>query len=147
MGKFSTGTQLSKLYIIFVFFCFSEVNILSLCAGLYLVKTDFLTTSDFIVNSHLFWTAVGLEKNEPSHEIMALFRPPWIHSSNAHVQTSSGARCLIFGRTLCLLPYLCVRTGKALVRLRLLIWDFACLLCDKYHNLRELAQMKRWWKL
>ena len=36
MGKFSTGTQLSKLYIIFVFCCFSEVNILPLCAGLFL---------------------------------------------------------------------------------------------------------------
>ena len=33
------------------------------------------------------------------------FRPPKTHSSYAHVQPSSGARCLIFGRTLRLLPY------------------------------------------
>ena len=33
------------------------------------------------------------------------FRPAWTHSSNAHTQPSSGATCLIFGRTLRLLPY------------------------------------------
>ena len=33
------------------------------------------------------------------------FGPPYIHSSNAHAQPSSGSRCLIFGRTLRLLPY------------------------------------------
>ena len=33
------------------------------------------------------------------------FRPPKTHSSNAHTQPSSGARCLIVGRTLRLLPY------------------------------------------
>ena len=43
------------------------------------------------------------------------------HSSNALTQPSSRARCLIFGRTLRLLPYFmcsCVRTAKALARLR-----------------------------
>ena len=33
--------------------------------------------------------------------------------SNAHGQPPSGARCLIFGQTLCLLPYFCVRLAKA----------------------------------
>ena len=33
------------------------------------------------------------------------FRPPYIYSSNVHAQPSSGARCLIFHRTLRLLPY------------------------------------------
>ena len=33
------------------------------------------------------------------------FRPPLTHSSNAHAQPSSGARCSIFGQTICLLPY------------------------------------------
>ena len=33
------------------------------------------------------------------------FCPPQTHSTNAHAQPSSGARCLIFGRTLRLLPY------------------------------------------
>ena len=47
------------------------------------------------------------------------FHPPWPHSSNAYAQPSSGARCLIFGRTLDLLPFfLCVRTAKALTRQR-----------------------------
>ena len=42
------------------------------------------------------------------------FRPPSAHSSNAHAQPSSGARCLIFGRTF---HSLCVQTAKALARL------------------------------
>ena len=33
------------------------------------------------------------------------FRPPKTHSSKAHAQPSCGARCLMFGRTLRLLPY------------------------------------------
>ena len=40
-------------------------------------------------------------KNEPSHEIIAL----QTLSSKKHAQSSSGARCLIFGQTLRLLPY------------------------------------------
>ena len=50
--------------------------------------------------------------------VYGTFRPPWTQSSNAHAQPSSGAKCLIFGRTLRLLPYLSVRTAKALARLR-----------------------------
>ena len=46
------------------------------------------------------------------------FRPPKTHSSHAHAQPSSWARCLIFGRTLRLLPTSRVRIAKALVRLR-----------------------------
>ena len=42
---------------------------------------------------------------EPRHEIMAIFVLRKTHSSNAHAQPSSGARCLIVGRTLRLLPY------------------------------------------
>ena len=34
-----------------------------------------------------------------------------MHSLNAHVQMSSGARCLIFGRTFCLLPsFMCANS-------------------------------------
>ena len=40
------------------------------------------------------------------------FRPPKSHSSNAHAQPSSGARCLIFGRTLRLLPYFMCANSK-----------------------------------
>ena len=43
--------------------------------------------------------------NEPSHEIMALFVLPNLIFSNMYAQPSSGARCLIFGWTLRLLPY------------------------------------------
>ena len=42
--------------------------------------------------------------NEPSHKIMVIFVLR-IHSSNAHAQPSNAAGCLIFGRTLRLLPY------------------------------------------
>ena len=41
---------------------------------------------------------------ETCHETMVLFVLR-THSSNAHAQPSSGARCLIFGRSLRLLPY------------------------------------------
>ena len=42
---------------------------------------------------------------EPAHEIIVLFVLRELILSNAHAQPLSGARCLIFGRTLCLLPY------------------------------------------
>ena len=45
-------------------------------------------------------------------------RPPWTHSSNVHAQPSSGARCLIYGRTFVYFHPSCVRTAKNLERLR-----------------------------
>ena len=66
------------------------------------------------------------------------FRPQYTHSSNAHAQPSSGARCLIFGWTLHSLPYfMCANsegsgeTGS----MHRLAWAFAGRLIDKYHNL------------
>ena len=53
------------------------------------------------------------KKNEPAHEIMALFIP-----SNMHAQPSSGARCLIFLSDPLSTSILHVRTSKALARLR-----------------------------
>ena len=54
-----------------------------------------------------------------------------------HAQPSSGARCLIFGRTVCLLPYfICANSessGKT-ARIRRLTWAFAGHICDRYHN-------------
>ena len=54
------------------------------------------------------------------------------------MQTSSGASCLIFCRTLRLLPYfMCANSegsGES-VRMRRLASAFAGRLCDKYHNL------------
>ena len=50
--------------------------------------------------------AIIKSKNEPTHEILALFvLHKKIHSWNTHVQPYSGARCLVFGHTLRLLPY------------------------------------------
>ena len=46
------------------------------------------------------------------------FRPPETHSSNAHAQPSSGARSLIFGQPFVYVHSSCVRTAKALARLR-----------------------------
>ena len=61
-----------------------------------------------------------------------------MHSSNARAQPSSGGRCLIFSRTLRLLPYfMCANSegsGEA-ERMRRLAKAFAGRLCDKYHNL------------
>ena len=50
----------------------------------------------------------------------------------------SGVRCLIFGRTLCLLPYfMCANSESSgeTERMGRFAWAFAGLLCDKYHNL------------
>ena len=66
------------------------------------------------------------------------FRPPWTHSSNTHVQSSSGDRCLIFGRTLRLFPYfMCANSEGSgeTARMRRLAWAFVGRLCGKYHNL------------
>ena len=47
------------------------------------------------------------KKNELAHEIMALFvLRKLILQTRAHAQPSSVARCLIFGRTLRLIPFL-----------------------------------------
>ena len=46
---------------------------------------------------------------------------------NAHAQPSSGARCLIFGQILCLLPnFMCANSED---------------LCDKYHNLMSWLKL------
>ena len=66
------------------------------------------------------------------------FRLPLTHFSNTHAQPSSGARCLVFGRTLRLLPYFkCANSegsGETAWMCRF-AWAFAGRLCDKYHNL------------
>ena len=52
-----------------------------------------------------------------------------------HAQPSSGARYLIFGRTLRLFPYFICAHSKGsgnTVRMRRLAWAFAGRLCDKY---------------
>ena len=68
----------------------------------------------------------------------------WYFSSSvnsffkAHAQSSSGARCLMFGRTLHLLPYfMCANSEGSgeTARMRRLAFAFAGRLCDKYHNL------------
>ena len=65
-------------------------------------------------------------------------RHPLTHSSNAHAQPSSGAKCLIFGWTLRLFPYfMCANSEGSgeIARVRKLAWAFAGCQCDKYHNL------------
>ena len=60
----------------------------------------------------------------------------------------SGARCLIFGRTLRLLPYFMWSNSEGsgeTARMRRLAWAFAVRLCDKYHNLMSwLVNIKIW---
>ena len=66
------------------------------------------------------------------------FRPPKSHSSNVHAQPTSGARCLIFGRTPRLRPFfMCANSEGSgqTVWMRKLAWALAGRLCDKYHIL------------
>ena len=72
----------------------------------------FNTSSDFTGHSKIRTPKAFFRKHmSPTMQIWASsrdygpFRPPHNHSSNAHAQPSSGARCLIFGQTLRLLPY------------------------------------------
>ena len=63
--------------------------------------------------------------------------------SNAHAQPSSGAKCLIFGRALRLLPYfMCANSEGSgeTARMHRFAWAFAGRLCDKYHNQIYLAK-------
>ena len=76
--------------------------------------------------SALRWNVI-----EPVHEIMALFVLRKTHSSNAHAQLSSGARCLMFGQTLRLLPYfMCANSDGSgeTAWMRRLAWALACYL-------------------
>ena len=53
---------------------------------------------------------------------------------NAQAQPSSGARCLIFGRILRLLPYFMYANSEGsgeTAQMRRLAWAFADRLCDK----------------
>ena len=54
------------------------------------------------------------------------------------MQAFSGARCLIFGWILGLLPYFMRANSEGsgeTAQMRRLVLDFAGCLCDKYHNL------------
>ena len=76
-----------------------------------------------------------------SYEIMVLF----VHRKlilqtcmHSHHSAISGARCLIFGRTLRLLPYLKCANSEGYgetVQMRRLARAIADRLCDKFHNL------------
>ena len=54
-----------------------------------------------------------------------------------HAWPSDGARCLIFGRTLRLLPYFTANSegSDETAQMRRLVWAVTGRLCDKYHNL------------
>ena len=81
----------------------------------------------------LHWSTI-----ETSHEIMALFVLHKLILQTRMHSHPNGARCLIFGRTLRLLPYfMCKNSGGSgeTERMRRLARAFAGRLCDKYHNL------------
>ena len=66
--------------------------------------------------------------NEPSHEIMALVVLRKLILQTAHAQPSNGARCLIYDRTPCLLPYFKCANSEGCgetARMRKLAWAFA----------------------
>ena len=74
---------------------------------------------------------------EPSDEIWYFSFS--VNSFFKHICAAiSGARCLIFGRILRLLPYfMCANSDGSgeTARMRRLAWAFTGRLCDKYHNL------------
>ena len=86
--------------------------------------------------------------NEPSHQIMALLVLRKLNSSNTHAQPSSGARCLIFGRALRLLPYsMCANSEGSgeTARMHMLTLAFTGRLCDKHHNLMSWLKLSQTW--
>ena len=91
------------------------------------------------LSSRKFALWISQHLYEPAHEIRALFvLRNLTHSSNARARPSTGAKCLIFCRTLRLLPYfMCANSEGSgeTARMRRLVWAFAGHLCDKYHNL------------
>ena len=72
---------------------------------------------------------------EPCHGIMVL---SVLHKPILQTHMRSGARCLMFGCTLRLLPYFMCTKSKGsgeTARMRRLAWAIAGRICDKYHNL------------
>ena len=72
---------------------------------------------------------------EPSHEIMALsvLRKLILQTRMRNHPVALDVWCLV--RPFVYFHTSCVRTAKALARLRRIDWAFAGHLCDKYHNL------------
>ena len=107
------------LYTAFIASCECQTS-MSLCCAV-LLYNGFKNLLSFIATSHdplyLHGAFVVQTWFGPSHEIMVLFFLHKLIYLIAHAHPSSGARCLIFGPTLRLLPYLCVRTVKSLARL------------------------------
>ena len=86
------------------------------------------------------WVCLFLNFLDQLNQLMWLWYFPSSinHSSNAHAQPTSGARCQIFGRTLRLPPYfMCANSEGSgeTARMPRLAWAFTGRLCDKYHNL------------
>ena len=77
---------------------------------------------------------------EPCHEIMVLFVLRKRILQTRMRSHPVGARYLIVGRTLRLLPYfICANSEGSgeTARMCMLAWVFAGRLCDKYHNLKS----------
>ena len=108
-------------------------------------NTAIFSVWHFDLNLRAGYWWVAYVKAEMSH-VMRLwfFSSPVNHSSNMHVQPSSGARYLIFGRTLRLLPYIMCEQCSLWqdCALRRLAWAFVGRLCDKYHNLMNSHESK-----
>ena len=82
-----------------------------------------------------------------SHKFTTLREPfMWLWYFSSSVNSSNRARCLIFSRTLRILPYFMCANSKGsgeTVWMRRLAWAFAGRLCDKYHNL--MSWLKGFW--
>ena len=72
---------------------------------------------------------------EPSHEIMVLFILCKLILQTPMCSHAVGLDVWFLVRPFIYFQTSCVRTVKALARLRRLTWAFAGHLCDKYHNL------------
>ena len=79
------------------------------------LKTQFLISERLTKFSYLSYL---INQNWASSWDYGTFRYHWTHSLNAHAQPSGWARCLIFVGPFVYFHTSCVRTAKALARLR-----------------------------
>ena len=81
-------------------------------------------------------TVYGREKAfVPTHEILVLIARRKLNLQTRMRSNPLGLHVWHLVRPFVYFHKLCVRTAKALARMRSLAWAFAVRLCDKYHNL------------
>ena len=137
--------SLRWVHMLFCWFCHEVAHVIFRVSG-YLMVLCFLL---FFLQKFLYLMQTRLDPDQMSHVMRSwYFSSSETHSSNKHAQTSSGARCLIVGRTLCLPPYfMCANSEGSgeTVWMRRLVSAFIGCLCDKYHKLMSWIKCHILW--